>query len=71
MKMTHKSDPWKKYYEEKMSHMQKREFKYNTLFKQKKLHAKLFLNNITSIQKYNSRISTILICYYALCKGSK
>jgi hypothetical protein len=29
------------------------------------------LNNITSIQKYNSRISVILIYYYALCKGSK
>jgi hypothetical protein len=26
----------------KMSRMQKKEFKYNTLFKQKKLHAKLF-----------------------------
>jgi hypothetical protein len=26
----------KKYYEEKISHMQKREFKYNALFKQKK-----------------------------------
>jgi hypothetical protein len=32
----------KKYYEEKISHMQKREFKYNALFKQKKWHAKLF-----------------------------
>jgi hypothetical protein len=41
MKITHKSDPWTSYYEEKMSCMQKREFKYNTLFKQKKLHAKL------------------------------
>ncbi|PWZ25510.1 hypothetical protein Zm00014a_043031 [Zea mays] len=29
------------------------------------------LNNITSIQKYNLRISVILIYYYALCKGSK
>jgi hypothetical protein len=29
------------------------------------------LNNITSIQKYNSRISVILIYYYALCTGSK
>jgi hypothetical protein len=29
------------------------------------------LNNITSIQKYNSRISVILIYYYALCNGSK
>jgi hypothetical protein len=47
--------------------MQKREFKYKTLFKQKKLHAKLSLNNITSIQKYNSRILVILIYYYALC----
>jgi hypothetical protein len=42
MKMTQKSGPWKKYYEEKKSRMQKREFKYKTLFKQKKLHAKLF-----------------------------
>jgi hypothetical protein len=61
----------KKYYEEKMSRMQKREFKYNTLFKQKKLHVSSSLNNITSIQKYNSRISVILIYDYALCKGSK
>jgi hypothetical protein len=49
----------------------KKEFKYKTLFKQKKLHAKSSLNNITSIQKYNSRISVILIYYYTLCKGSK
>jgi hypothetical protein len=46
-----------KYYEEKMSHMQKREFKYNTLFKQKNCMQSSSLNNITSIQKYNSRIS--------------
>jgi hypothetical protein len=31
-----------KYYEEKLSHMQKREFKYKTLFKQKKLHVSAF-----------------------------
>jgi hypothetical protein len=71
MKMTHKSDPWTKYYEEKMSRMQKKEFKYNTLFKQKNCMQSSSLNNITSIQKYNSRISVILIYYYALCKGNK
>jgi hypothetical protein len=55
----------------KMSHMQKREFKYNTLFKQKNCMQSSSLNNISSIQKYNSKISVILIYYYALCKGSK
>jgi hypothetical protein len=29
------------------------------------------LNITPSIQKYNSRISVILIYYYALCKGSR
>jgi hypothetical protein len=29
------------------------------------------LNTTPSIQKYNSRISVILICYYVLCKGSR
>jgi hypothetical protein len=29
------------------------------------------LNTTPSIQKYNSRISGILIYYYALCKGSR
>jgi hypothetical protein len=29
------------------------------------------LNTTPSIQKYNSRISVILIYYYALCKGSR
>jgi hypothetical protein len=42
MKMTHKSDLWRKYYRELMSRMQKMEFKLKTLFKQKKLHAMLF-----------------------------
>jgi hypothetical protein len=28
------------------------------------------LNTTPSIQKYNSRISVILIYYYALCKGN-
>jgi hypothetical protein len=51
--------------------MQKKEFKLKTLFKQKNLHARLFLNTTPSIQKYNSRISVILIYYYALCKGSR
>jgi hypothetical protein len=51
--------------------MQKKEFNLKTLFKQKKLHARLFLNTTPSIQKYNSRISVILIYYYALCKGSE
>jgi hypothetical protein len=50
---------------------EKREIKYKTLFKQKNCMQRSSLNNITSIQKYNSRISVILIYYYALCKGSK
>jgi hypothetical protein len=29
------------------------------------------LNTTPSVQKYNSRISVILICYYVLCKGSR
>jgi hypothetical protein len=29
------------------------------------------LNTIPSIQKYNSRISVILIYYYTLCKSSR
>jgi hypothetical protein len=29
------------------------------------------LNTTPSIQKYNSRISVILIYYYALCKDSR
>jgi hypothetical protein len=51
--------------------MQKIEFKYKTLFKQKNCMQSSSLNNITSIQKYNSRISVILIYYDTLCKGSK
>jgi hypothetical protein len=35
------------------------------------LAALISSREITSIQKYNSRISVILIYYYALCKGSK
>jgi hypothetical protein len=41
MKMTHKSDPWKNITENKY-HTYKKEFKLKTLFKQKKLHARLF-----------------------------
>jgi hypothetical protein len=49
----------------------KMEFKYKTLFKQKNCMQSSSLNNITFIQKYNLRISVILIYYYTLCKGSK
>ena len=52
-----------------MPRMQKKEFKLKILFKQKKLYARLFFKYY-SIQEYNSRISVILIYYYALCKGS-
>jgi hypothetical protein len=41
MKMTHYSDPWKKYYEEKRSHMQKEKLSI-IHYSNKKLHAKLF-----------------------------
>jgi hypothetical protein len=70
MKMTHKSEPWKNITENKC-HTYKKEFKLKTLFKQKKLHARLFLNTTPSIQKYNSVISLIIIYYYTLCKGSR
>jgi hypothetical protein len=69
MKMTHKSEPWKNITENKC-HTYKKEFKLKTLFKQKKLHARLFLKYY-SIQKYNSKISLIIIYYYTLCKGSR
>jgi hypothetical protein len=70
MKMTYKSDPWKKYYEEKMSRMQKGNSSIKHYSNKKNCMQSSFLNNITSIQK-NSRISVILIYYYVLCKGSK
>jgi hypothetical protein len=49
----------------------KSEFKYKTFSNKINCMQSSSLNNITSIQKYNSRISVILIYYYALCKGSK
>jgi hypothetical protein len=49
----------------------KKEFKLKTLFKQKKLYARLFFKYYSLHQKYNLRISVILICYYALCKGNR
>jgi hypothetical protein len=49
----------------------KKEFKLKTLFKQKNCMQGSSLNTTPSIQKYNSRISMILIYYYALCKGSR
>jgi hypothetical protein len=47
---------------ENKRHTCKKEFKSKMLFKQK---------TTPSIQKYNSRISVIIIYYYALCKGSR
>jgi hypothetical protein len=70
MKMTHKSEPWKNITDNKC-HTYKKEFKLKTLFKQNKLHARLFLNTTPSIQKYNLGISLIIIYYYTLCKGSR
>jgi hypothetical protein len=49
----------------------KKKFKLKTLFKQKKLHARFFFKYSSFHPKYNSRISVILIYYYALCKGSR
>jgi hypothetical protein len=68
--MTHKSDPWENIMKNKC-HACKKEFKLKTLFKKKKLHARLLFKYYSSIQKYNSRISVILIYYYALCKVSR
>jgi hypothetical protein len=45
----------------------KKEFKLKTLFKQKKLHARLFFKYYT----FHSKISLILIYYCALCKDSR
>jgi hypothetical protein len=42
MKMTHKLDPWKNIMKNKFHSCKKNEFKLKTLFKQKKLHARLF-----------------------------
>jgi hypothetical protein len=42
MKMTYKSDPWKNITENKCHTCKKKEFKFKILFKQKKLHARLF-----------------------------
>jgi hypothetical protein len=41
MKMTHKSDPWKILWRINVTHA-KKEFKLKILFKQNKLHARLF-----------------------------
>jgi hypothetical protein len=70
MKMTHKLDPWKILWRINATHA-KKEFKLKTLFKQKNCMQGSSLNTIPSIQKYNSRISVILIYYYALCKGNR
>jgi hypothetical protein len=47
--------------------MQKKEFKLKTLFKQKKLHARLFFKYYSLDQKYNLIILVVLIYYYTLC----
>jgi hypothetical protein len=49
----------------------KKEFKLKNLFKQKNCMQGSSLNTTPSIQKYNSRISVILIYYYTLCNGSR
>jgi hypothetical protein len=46
MKMTHKSDPWKKILWKINATHSKKEFKLKTLFKQKKLHPRLFFKYI-------------------------
>jgi hypothetical protein len=61
----------KKYYEEKMSHMQKRNLSIIHYSNKRNCMQISSLNNITSIQKHNSKISVIFIYYYALCKSSK
>jgi hypothetical protein len=61
----------KKYYEEKMSRMQKGNLSIKHYSNKRNCMQSFSLNNITFVQKYNSRISVILIYYYALCKGNK
>ena len=70
MKMIYKLDLWKNITKNKC-YTCKKVFKLKTLFKQKKLHARLFFKYYFLNQKYNLIISVILIYYYALCKGSK
>jgi hypothetical protein len=48
-----------------MPRMQKNEFKLKTLFKQKKLHARLLFKYYSLHPKYNSRISVIIIYHCA------
>jgi hypothetical protein len=71
MKMTHKSDLWKKYYEEKCHACKKGNLSIIHYSNKRNCMQSSSLNNITSIKKSNSRISVIIIYYYALCKGSK
>ena len=49
----------------------KKKIKLKILFKQKKLHARLFFKYYSLHPKYNSGISLIIIYYYTLCKGSR
>jgi hypothetical protein len=72
MKMTHKSDPWKKILRRKnVTHAKKENLSIIHYSNKRNCMQSSSLNNITSIQKYNSKISVIIIYYYALCKGSK
>ncbi|PWZ11025.1 hypothetical protein Zm00014a_007652 [Zea mays] len=71
MKMTHKSNPWKNITKKNITHAKKGNLSIIHYSNKRNYMQSSSLNNITSIQKYNSRISVILIYYYALCKGSK
>jgi hypothetical protein len=71
IKMTHKSDPWKKILQRiNVTHI-KKEFKLKTYSNKRSCMQCSSLNTTLSIQKYNSGISLIIIYYYTLCKGSR
>jgi hypothetical protein len=71
IKMTHKSDPWKNITKNKCHACKKRNLSWKHYSNKRNCMQGSFLNTTPSIQKYNSRISVILIYYYALCKGSR
>jgi hypothetical protein len=69
--MTHKSDPYKKILRRINITHAKKEFKLKHYSNKRNYMQGSSLNTTHWIQKYNSRISVILIYYYTLCKGSR
>jgi hypothetical protein len=71
MKMTYKSDPWKKILRRiNVTHV-KKEFKLKHYSNKRNFMQDSSLNTTPLIKKYNLIISVILIYYYTLCKCRK